>query len=113
MDTTKDTAPPSTRALRGLALFRDRGAEIEPLGKGVYRVPGCSGGVYEVNLKVFADEPETCNCPDYQRHKQPCKHVYATTIHRSKARAAARRVQVERTAARASRGNLAGLAASL
>ncbi len=67
-------APPSTRELRGLKLYREHGAEIEPLGKGVYRVPGCSGGTYTVDLAVFTDEPETCNCPDYKRQKQTCNH---------------------------------------
>jgi hypothetical protein len=113
MDTTKDTAPPPTRALRGLALFRDHGDEIKHIGHGRYEVPGCSGGSYRVDLAVFTDEPETCSCPDYQRHKQTCKHVYAATIHRSKARAKARRVQAERTKARAARASLAPLAAAL
>jgi uncharacterized Zn finger protein len=60
-------------------------------------------------LKVFADEPESCNCPDYQRHKQPCKHVFAGVIHRAKSRMRARTVQAERTASRAARANLAPL----
>jgi hypothetical protein len=105
--------PATTRELRGLDLYRSRGAEIEHIGHGVYRVPACGGGVYEVNLKVFADEPESCNCPDYQRHKQTCKHVYAATVARAKARMRARTVQAERTKARASRASLAPLAAAL
>jgi hypothetical protein len=114
MKSLAQPAPPATtRELRGLALYRARGDEIEPLGKGRYAVPGCSGGSYRVDLAVFTDEPETCSCPDYQRHKQTCKHVYAATIYRSKSRAKARRAQAERTKARASRGNLAPLAASL
>ncbi len=105
--------PATTRELRGLGLYRSRGAEIEHIGHGVYRVPACGGGVYEVNLKVFADEPESCSCPDYQRHKQTCKHVYAAAIYRAKARARSRRAQAERTAARASRSSLADLGATL
>ncbi len=104
--------PPSTRELRGLALYRDHADEVEPLGKGVYRVPGCSGGSYTVDLAVFGGT-ESCNCPDFQRYKEPCKHVYAGSLYRSKARAAARREQAERTKARATRGNVAALAASL
>lgn len=98
--------------MRGLALWGDPlGAEIEHRGKGVYSVPSCSGqGSYEVDLKVFTDEPESCNCPDRAR---PCKHLIAATIHRAKARMAARRAQAERTAARASRGNLADLGATV
>jgi hypothetical protein len=113
MDTTKDTAPPVTRELRGLALYREHGAEIKHIGHGRYEVPGCSGGTYTVDLAVFTDEPETCSCPDFQRHKTPCKHVYASSLYRATARAAARREQAERTAARATRGNLTALAAAL
>jgi hypothetical protein len=88
------------------------GRQIEHIGHGVYSVPSCSGqGVtYEVDLKVFTDEPESCNCPDRER---PCKHLIAATIHRAKARMAARREQAERTAARASSTSLAPLVATL
>ena len=113
MDTTKDTAPPVTRELRGLALYREHGHEIKHIGHGRYEVPGCSGGTYTIDLAVFTDEPETCSCPDYQRHKEPCKHVYATSLYRAKSRAKARREQGERTASRASRASLAPLEASL
>ncbi len=89
MDTISITHPAPTRELRGLALYREHGAEIIYEGRGVYTVPGC---------------------PDYQRHKQPCKHVYAATIYRSKARAKARREQAARTTARASRASLTPLA---
>lgn len=114
MDTTKDTAPPptTTREIRGLALFREHGDEIEPLGKGRYTVPGCSGGVYVVDLAVFGGT-ESCNCPDFRRHKEPCKHLYAATIYRAKARTHAREEQAVRTKARASRASLAPLAAAL
>ncbi len=103
----------TTRELRGLKLYRERGHEIEHTGHGRYEVPGCSGGTYEVDLKVFTDEPETCSCPDHQRHKQPCKHVYAVSLYRAKSRAKARREQAGRTASRASRASLAPLAAAL
>jgi len=88
------------------------GAEIEHQGKGVYSIPSCSGEgtTYTVDLKVFTDEPESCNCPDKAR---PCKHLVAATIHRAKARTRARREQAERTASRAARGNLADLGAAL
>jgi len=97
--------------MRGLALWGSPlGAEIEPQGKGVYSVPSCSGtGSYTADLAVFGGE-ESCNCPDRER---PCKHLVAVTIFRAKARTAARRAQAERTAARAPRGNLADLGATL
>ena len=109
----KSLAQPATRELRGLALYRDHHDEIIHEGHGSYRVPGCGGGTYTVDLAVFTDEPETCSCPDYQRHKQTCKHVYAATVARAKARMRARTVQAERTRERASRASLAPLAAAL
>ncbi len=105
-------APPPTRELRGLALFRDHGDEIEPLGKGRYTVPGCSGGVYVVDLAVFGGT-ESCNCPDFRRHHDTCKHLVAATVARAKARIRAREEQAARTKARASRASLAPLAAAL
>ncbi len=113
MATTKDTAPPTTRELRGLALYREHGDEIEHIGHGRYEVPGCTGGSYTVDLAVFGGE-ESCSCPDHARHPEySCKHLIAVSLHRAKARARSRRAQAERTKARASRGNLAPLAAAL
>jgi len=109
----KSLAQPATRELRGLALYRDHHDEIIHEGHGSYRVPGCGGGTYTVDLAVFTDEPETCSCPDYQRHKQTCKHVYAATVARAKSRAKARREQHQRAASRASRGSVASLVAAL
>ncbi len=84
------------------------GQEIEHQGHGKYTVPSCSGeGSYEVDLKVFTDEPESCSCPDRER---PCKHLVAATIFRAKARTRARRAQAERTAARSSAAKLAAAA---
>jgi len=115
MVVTKDTppAPPTTRELRGLKLYRDHAGEIEHIGHGRYEVPSCSGGSYRVDLDISGDE-ETCSCPDHARHPElTCKHLAAATIFRAKARIAARRIQAAKTAARSSRGNLAGLVASL
>jgi hypothetical protein len=116
MVTTKFTpAPPATtREQRGLALYRSRGAGIIHEGRGVYSVPGRSGGSYTVNLSVFTDEPETCSCPDHARHPElTCKHLAAASIYRAKSRAKARREQHQRAASRAARASLAGLAAAL
>ncbi len=111
--TMESIAPPATRELRGLALYRDYADEIAHEGRGVYTVPGCSGGTYTVNLAVFGGE-ESCSCPDHRNHPEySCKHLVAATIYRAKTRMAARRVQAAKTAARTSRGNLAGLAESL
>ncbi len=104
-------APPPTRELRGLALYREHGAEITHEGHGVYTVPGCSGGAYTVDLAVFGGE-ESCDCPDHARHPEhSCEHLAAAAIFRAKARAAARREQAERTAARRARASLTPLVA--
>ncbi len=113
MDTTKDTAPPPTRELRGITLFKERGHEFTHEGHGVYTVPGCSGGTYRVDLAVFGGT-ESCSCPDHHRHpEKTCKHLAAAALYRAKSRAKARREQAARTTARASRASLAPLAAAL
>ncbi len=113
MAITKDTAPPPTRELRGLTLFKERGHEITHEGHGIYTVPGCSGGTYTVDLAIGGGE-ETCDCPDHARHPEhSCKHIICATIYRAKARIRARREQAARTTARASRASLAPLAAAL
>lgn len=86
MDTRSVPAPPTTRELRGLALYRDHGDEIERVLPHVYVVPGCSGGEYVVHLGR-----QTCTCPDFERHHAPCKHLYAAEIAASKTRIRTRR----------------------
>jgi hypothetical protein len=89
MATTKDTAPPSTRVTRGIALYREGAHEIERVGIHTYRVPSCTGtGTYT----VYSDL-RCCTCPDHPRAKangERCKHVVATEIIVSKRRAARR-----------------------
>ena len=83
-----DTATvPDARALRALALYRERGGEIERTGPWTYLVPSCTGseaGSWAVNYKT-----ERCDCPDALRNPDlSCKHVYAVGIHRAKRRGA-------------------------
>lgn len=50
--------------------------QIENVGHGLFLVPSES----DDNLKyqVILDEGiQNCNCPDYLRRMQPCKHQYA------------------------------------
>jgi SWIM zinc finger len=72
------------RVSRGLALWRNQGAEIRPMPAGGLSVPSCtdSGCIYRVSL---ADEGR-CNCPDWRHRKQPCKHVYAASVWAAKQR---------------------------
>lgn len=88
------TSVPETRELRGIALFRKRGEEIEPQGRGWYRVPGCSGGTYTVYLAVLGGE-EYCECPDFGHRERNCKHIYAATLYRAKQTARRRREAAE------------------
>lgn len=85
-DTTiAQPAHPSTREQRGLALYRERGDEIERTTANTYRVPSCSSeGSYLVHLDL-----QSCACPDHHRAKasgQRCKHVHAATVARAKLR---------------------------
>ena len=81
MDTA--SVAPDARALRALALYRERGGEIERTVPFTYLVPSCTGtGSWAVNYKT-----ERCDCPDAIRHPDlSCKHVYAVGIHRAKRR---------------------------
>ncbi len=78
-------APPNTRELRALALYRERRHEIVLVGPDTYEVPSCTGsGVY---LVEYGGEFESCTCPDARRHPElSCKHVLAVAICRAKHR---------------------------
>jgi hypothetical protein len=70
----------STREERGIAIFDERGDEIEHVKGWTWLVPSCSGDVlYGVDLKS-----ESCECPDFEGRGLPCEHVYAARIARSK-----------------------------
>jgi hypothetical protein len=74
------TSVPETRALRGLALFRQRGEEIEHVKGWLWAVPSCSGeGLYLVDLKAGE-----CECRDRPPAGEVCKHTAAATIARAK-----------------------------
>lgn len=99
---------------RGLALARERGEEIEHLGRGRFLVPGCSGGgPYDVQLAILGNE-ESCTCPDFTTPRrgredgQPCKHLYAATVVRAKRQARVRREAEGRRRGRA-RGGLSAM----
>jgi predicted nucleic acid-binding Zn finger protein len=77
---------PTTRELRGLALYRERGEEITRIWAHTWIVPSCSGeDTYVVRL-----DRETCDCPDFERNHAPCKHLFAAEIAASKSRARAK-----------------------
>lgn len=69
-----------TREQRAIVLHRERGEEIEHTGARTWAVPSCSGeGYYLVDLGA-----EDCDCPDFRRRRQNCKHIYAAAIERAK-----------------------------
>ena len=86
MATTESSASahPSTRELRGIALYREHGEEITYLN-GVWFVPSQNGAtsVYGV---VLAPRGESCECADFEFRggSEACKHVIAATIARAK-----------------------------
>ena len=74
------TSVPETRELRGLALFRERGPEMECVAPWTWTVPSCTGSrVYTVDLKAGS-----CTCPDHRRRGEACKHLYAAEVARAK-----------------------------
>ncbi len=79
---SKSLAQPASRELRGLALYRQHGDEIERILPHAYSVPSCTGtGTYVVRL-----DRGTCECPDFEYQRGPCKHLYAVTVAASKTR---------------------------
>jgi hypothetical protein len=78
---------PSTRELRGIALYRDHADEIR-FERGVWLVPSLSEAttVYEVRIGTRG---ASCECADHCFRGVPCMHVHAATIARAKTRTCA------------------------
>jgi hypothetical protein len=92
MDTTKSSAPPTTRLERGVRLFHERGAEITRTTGGTFIVP--SATTEGQHYVVYLGEITCCSCPDNRRAKangEYCLHVHAAGIVAAKRRAARRR----------------------
>ena len=82
----------AARLIRGVALYRERGGEIEHAGVHTHRVPSCTGDGYYV---VWSDL-RACTCPDHPRAKAlgaRCKHFYAAEVFADKRRASRRRAE--------------------
>jgi SWIM zinc finger len=70
----------TTREECGIALFSERGDEIEHVKGWTWLVPSSSGDVlYGVDLNS-----ETCECPDFEGRGLPCEHVYRA-LHKAQA----------------------------
>ena len=76
-----------TREERGIALFEERGDDIQQLGRGLYSVPSCSG---RHDYRVHYDHHgESCGCRDFE-FGHVCKHLYAVALFAAKRRKAIR-----------------------
>ena len=72
----RERADRLARERRGIALYRERGEEIEHIEGRTWAVPSCSGGgVYLVDLRA-----EICGCPNFEHRQENCKHIYAAAI---------------------------------
>lgn len=76
----------ASRSERGLALFRERHAEMVWIAPWTYRMPSASHpSFYFTTIKP---EEESCTCPDYLRHGEEedffCKHMFAASIFSAK-----------------------------
>ena len=86
MTITHPRTVPNTRELRALEHYRTRGHEIRQAsseaGQDLYLVPSCTGrGFYSVDYRE-----ETCDCPDFLRHRENCKHILAVGVLAAKRR---------------------------
>jgi hypothetical protein len=71
-----------TRELRALELYRTRGHEIRQSAEDLYLVPSYTGrGFYSVDYRE-----ETCDCPDFLRRRENCKHILAVGVLAAKRR---------------------------
>ncbi len=80
----------NTRELRALELYRTRGHDIRQAspGEDLYLVPSCTGrGFYSVDYSE-----ETCDCPDFRRRRENCKHILAVGVLVAKRRSRLRQV---------------------
>ncbi len=75
---------PSTREIRGIALYRDHADEIR-FERGVWLVPSLSTAttVYEVRIGT---KGVSCECRDFGFRGVACQHIHAATVARSKTR---------------------------
>lgn len=68
----------SRRALRGLAIVA-RGKQIRRIGGGLFFVKSQSDpSRYHIIRRDTAPQAKwSCDCKDYRKRREPCKHVYA------------------------------------
>lgn len=82
--------PRTTRAERGLALYREKRGAFERISREreEYIIPSCQRrGEYRVSLATGE-----CECPDHQRSGERCKHYWAAVHYRAWIKGAASRM---------------------
>lgn len=85
MDTKQSSANPrtttTTRAERGLALYRDQRGAFERIDREreEYVIPSCSQRRVEYRVSLATGE---CECADHRRNGVLCKHFYAACHYR-------------------------------
>jgi hypothetical protein len=88
--TSTPEVTPNSRAERALALYQERGHEIEYVGFDHWRVPATrkDSSLASDFYTVLYGEHEACSCKDYQfgRGKRACKHLLAVGILHAKRR---------------------------
>ena len=78
----------NTRELRALERYRTRGHEIRHVDQDLYLVPSRTGrGFYSVDYRE-----ETCDCADFTRRRENCKHILAVGVLVAKRRSRLRQV---------------------
>ena len=53
-------------------IGRSSSIKLMEIAEDHYKVYGSTEKIYTITK----NEPETCNCFDYQKNKKPCKHIY-------------------------------------
>ena len=81
-----------TREARGIALYEERGDEIQQLRLGLYSVPSSTGSARGDYLVEYGAGVESCECKDFEFHgeRYACKHLIAVAIFAAKRRKAIR-----------------------
>ncbi len=79
----RTTAGIKARVLRGVALYRSKGAEIVTMPYGGYSVPSSTHEARSYRVCVLSGR---CGCEDHRRTSRACLHIYAATVAEAKGR---------------------------
>lgn len=81
----------TTRADRGLSLYRDKRGAFERISREreEYIIPSCTERYVEYRVSLATGE---CSCPDHQRNGVLCKHYWAAVHYRRWIKGAASRM---------------------